>query len=140
MFIQNKKGEVVNVDQILAIKVCCNDDPYEIHVFTEKTVTVFEIAAQGDVNDTISRIEGHLVRACLRWAECGNWRFRADKILSINESPCRDLQIAMIGRSFHIHVDVNCDGKGIDAAKKQIADSLSENLFNSTAVVFERIE
>jgi hypothetical protein len=137
MFIQNNIGEVVNVDQILAVKGYDNAKPYEIHVFTEKTETVFEFDSADKLRDGMTRLERHMIRPCLRWAQCRNWQFRSDKIMSINESAYRDIKVSMVGRDFHIHFDVKDNGEELAEAKKQIADSLSTDQFNSGVIMLD---
>ena len=137
MFIQNKNGEVVNVDHIIAVKIC-NNSPYQINVFTEKTETVFDFEFQLDVNRAMGKLESYLAQAGLRWVQCQNWRFRSDKILAINDEPCRNLTVSMVGKDFHVYTGAQSD-EDLVKVKKQIATSLSENFFDSDRPVFMRL-
>jgi hypothetical protein len=138
MFIQNKEGEVVNVDCIIAVKFYDDTKPYQINVFTEKTETIFEFNAQFEVMNAMDKLEGYLMRTNIRWAKCQNWLFRADKILAINDECCRNLTVSMVGRDFHVYLDAK-DDETLMAYKRQIATSLSENFFDSNNPIFVRL-
>ena len=139
MFIQNKFGEVVNIDHIMAIKVYDDAAPFEIHTFTEKTETIFQFDSAESVRAAVKKIRPKLMRQCLRWAECKNWWFRSDKILSINEECCYNLTVSMIGKEFHVYTGANNDEELLEY-KNQIAKSLSEDFFNSGLVTFEILD
>jgi hypothetical protein len=57
--------------------------------------------------------------------------------MSINESAYRDIKVSMVGRDFHIHFDVKDNGEELAEAKKQIADSLSTDPFNSGVIMLD---
>ena len=138
MFIQNKIGEVVNVDHILAIKFYDDSAPYEIHVFTEKAEIVFDYESCDALKSALNRLEKHLIKCCLRWAKFKNWWFRSDRIMSINQY-VQDIMVYMIGRDFKVYMSREDNKKEMVEAKKQIEDSLSEFIFN-TLPVFERLD
>ena len=143
MFIQNKHGEIVNTDHVLAIKVFDDRAPYQIHAFTEKTETIFEFDSRNEVILGLRKIEGFLFRVCFRWAECKNWKFRSDKIMSINDIACWGLKISMTARDFNVHFadtrDSDANDAALEAAKKKLAETLSEKFMPNSPDSFERI-
>ena len=86
----------------------------------------------------MKKIEPKLMRRCLWWVECQNWQFRSDKILSINDECCRNLTVTMDGREFHVYTGAKTDEE-LWVCKKQIAESLSADPFNSGIVNFETL-
>jgi hypothetical protein len=142
MFIQNKHGEVVNVDQIIAIKFYNDAAPFTIYVFTERTQTIFEFDSQADLLAAMNTLEHHLWKAHMRWAECKagcqNWKFRADKLLAINDEPCRNLTVSMTSRDFHVYTYAQ-DDEALMEIKKQLIASLSENFFESSKSVMVKL-
>lgn len=138
MFVQNKWGEVVNLDHVIAIQCFDNKATPTLHMFTEKTDTIFQFNSAEAINEAVNKIKPKLMRSCLWWVNCQNWQFRSDKILSINDGCCRNLTVTMAGREFHVHTGAKTDEE-LWECKKQIADSLSTDPFNSGIVVFERL-
>lgn len=127
MFIQNKNGEVVNADHILAVKVDDNKNPYEIHVFTEKSEVVFwGFETKEAVDEAMDKIERHMRTAYWHWIMCQNWFFRADKLMSIEDEPCRNLTISMVGRNFHVYTDAK-DDETLREIKKQFSKHLNRH-------------
>ena len=140
MFVQNKCGEVVNLDHVIAFKFFDDKAPYNLHLFTEKTETIFQFDSVEAIKTAIDKIMPKLMRQCLRWAKCytknQNWQFRSDKILSINDECCRNLTVSMVGRNFSVYTGAETDEE-LWSCKKQITESLSEDPFNSGIIVFE---
>ena len=122
MFIQNNHGELVNPEYILAMKIEEKEKPYQIHVFTEKTETIFEFDCKEDVVGSVQQISKICVKFGYRWAEFNGWRFRTDKIVSINDDVCRNLTVSMAGRDFPIHLNAKSDVE-LEFHKKRIASS-----------------
>jgi hypothetical protein len=138
MFIQNNYGEVVNLDHVIALKVFDEEQPYNLHIFTEKTETIFQFDSAEAIKAAVDKIEPKLMRNCLWWAQCQNWQFRSDKILSINDECCRNLIVSMTGRDFRVLTGAKTDEE-LWECKKQIADSLSTDPFNSGVVMFDAL-
>ena len=136
MFIQNKWGEVVNLDHVLAYKFLDDNESYSLHMFTEKTDTIFQFDSAEAAKAAVDKIKPKLMRSCLWWVKCQDWQFRSDKILSIHDECCRNLTVTMVGKEFHVYTGAKTDEE-LWECKKQIADSLSIDPFNSGVVMFD---
>ena len=143
MFIQNKYGEVVNLEHVIAFKFFDDKAPYELYLFTEKTETIFQFESAESLKAAIKKIMPKLMRQCLRWAKCytknQNWQFRSDKIMSINDECCWNLTVSMANRDFSVYTGAEND-EDLWVYKKQIAESLAEDVFNSGIITFEVLD
>lgn len=123
MFIKNKRGEIVNTDYILAMKMVDDSTNHRLHVFTEKTETVFECEDTRSVLAAERRISALISAAGAELVNCQNWSFRADKLMAVNDEPCRNLTISMVGRDFHVYTSAQSDNELLEI-KRQIAKSM----------------
>lgn len=125
MFIQNSYGDVVNLDHVIAIKAYVDEAPPVIHVFTDKTETIFNYISQDNAKSALNRIKLYLREVAPHWITCKNVMLRADNVLSIEEYHDRVLHATMTDRVIKIHCDTSDDGEDLEAVKLQIARELA---------------
>lgn len=106
MFICNpEKTEIINVNEILAVHTAKAVNQISVHLDSHSCV--FKANSSEDLFEYESQIEMSLYSAANRWAKCGNWLFRADKITHANIFERQGLSVHMGNKLFFVPCNGN---------------------------------
>ena len=132
MFLETPKGDIVNVDDIIAVEFEYLNK-ITIGVHTDSDIITFEYEHEGAHYDATSVIERHCICAYPRWALAGVKMFRADKIKSIVRGDNGYATIKMHGGKEFRVINSRVDEIKQGLAYRLMADSKP----NLVKVVFE---